>query len=57
MLEIIGIACIGVLWINAEPTIRIREWFASRVIKKIMKSSPKDQFGLDDDTPIKLENS
>ena len=37
MLEIIGIACIGVLWINAEPTIRLRmlykaeNWF-SRLI-------------------------
>lgn len=33
MLEIIGIACIGVLWINAEPMIRLRglykkgDWF------------------------------
>ena len=26
MLEIIAIACIGVLWINAEPTIRFRDW-------------------------------
>jgi hypothetical protein len=33
MLEIIGLACIGALWINAEPTIRLRslykkeDWF------------------------------
>jgi hypothetical protein len=33
MLEIIGLACIGVLWINAEPTIKLRslyrrdDWF------------------------------
>lgn len=33
MLEIIGLACIGVLWINAEPMIRLRalykrdDWF------------------------------
>jgi hypothetical protein len=33
MLEIIAIACIGVLWINSEPTIRLRglykrdDWF------------------------------
>jgi hypothetical protein len=26
MLEIIGIACIGVLWIYSEPTIRFRNW-------------------------------
>jgi hypothetical protein len=26
MLEIIGISCIGVLWINAEPMIRLRDW-------------------------------
>lgn len=33
MLDIIGLACIGVLWINAEPMIRLRmlykndDWF------------------------------
>lgn len=27
MLEIIGLACIGVLWINAEPTIRLRSYY------------------------------
>lgn len=37
MLEIIGLACIGVLWINAEPMIRLKslykrdDWF-SRLI-------------------------
>ena len=27
MLEIIAIACIGVLWINSEPTIRLRQLY------------------------------
>lgn len=26
MLEIIGLACVGVLWICSEPTIRFRNW-------------------------------
>lgn len=30
MLEIIGIACIGVLWICSEPTIRLRNWILGR---------------------------
>lgn len=26
IVTILGLSCIGVLWINAEPTIRLREW-------------------------------
>jgi hypothetical protein len=26
IVTILGLACIGVLWINAEPAIRLREW-------------------------------
>ena len=33
MLEIIGLACVGVLWINAEPTIRLREWLYKKIYK------------------------
>ncbi len=29
MLEIIGLAAIGVMWINAEPMIRLREFYKS----------------------------
>lgn len=30
MLEIIGLACIGVLWICSEPTIRLRNWILGK---------------------------
>lgn len=30
ILEIIGISCIGVLFINAEPTIRLRNWILGK---------------------------
>ncbi len=29
-----------------------RDWFIRRVIKERKQSQPKDQYGLDDDTPI-----
>lgn len=31
--EIIGLASIGVLWINSEPTIRLREWCYRKLYK------------------------
>jgi len=30
MLEIIGLACIGVLWISSEPTIRLRNFLLGK---------------------------
>jgi hypothetical protein len=35
MLEILGWACLGVLWINAEPTIRLREWLYKNKNKEV----------------------
>lgn len=37
--------------------IRVREWFVNKIIKQAQKSKPKDQYGLDDDTPINVSNS
>lgn len=29
-----------------------RQWFSRRLVKESIDSRPKDQYGLDDDTPI-----
>lgn len=37
--------------------VRVRDWFTNRIARQIKKSMPKDQYGLDDDTPINSSNN
>ena len=30
LITILGLACVGVLWINSEPTIRLRNWILGK---------------------------